>query len=259
MGYFMLDNKSSADFGVHVSGTGSWTTPSRTIETANVPGRMGALISYVGAWSNVTVTYPAWIARGFDNKFDAFCSWWNSHTDNYYILTDPYHPEYYRLARPVAAIDPKVGTLNRYGTFDLKFNCKPQKFLRDGLRPKRLTENHQILLTNPTGYDAFPLIVAKIRSSANSLLEITTDADIMASMVFKYTSSTYNYVGRDIEYDAETHEASCKFPLQTVSANNVVVEGLGSGINGIAIPANTAVFFESNAGDFDIYPRWYWI
>ena len=91
----------------------------------------------------------------------------------------------------------------------------------------------------------------------NSLLDITMDADIIASMVFKYTSSTYNYVGRNIEYDAETHEATAKFPLETVSANSQVVEGLGSGITSIAIPANSAVFFNSWSGDFDIYPRWY--
>ena len=163
MGYFNYDLKCSLDFGVNVSGTGSWATPQRKIETVEVPGRPGRVITYVGSWTHVDITYPAWIARGFDKKWDAFSEWWNAHTDNLYKLTDCYHPKYYRMARALSPLDPEVRTLNRSGRFDLKFQAMPQKYLLDGDIPRILDNGESIILSNPTSYDAYPVIVAMIR------------------------------------------------------------------------------------------------
>lgn len=260
MGYFILDNKASSDFGVHVSGHNSWATASREVETANIPGRNGALISYVGAWKNVTVTYPAWVSRDFEKRFDVFAEWWNAHTDDYYMLTDPYHPEHYRLARPVSPLNPKVGALNRSGSFDLQFSCKPQKFLRDGLYPKRLQSGQSLVLKNPTGYVANPIIIAKIEGMSANELDITDGGgNSIAYMEFGYEGGGYDFDGKDVVYDAETHEATVAFPFETISANSSITETLGTGYTEVCIPTGELVFFQSYAGDFEIYPRWYTI
>lgn len=261
MGYFILDNKNTADFGVKVSGSGSWVTAAREVETAKIPGKNGSLITYVGGWKNVTVSYPAWIARGFEDKYEAFAEWWNSHTDNYYLLTDVYHPDYYRLARPSNALSPKVGAMNKSGSFTLNFDCKPQKFLRDGMRPKIIQSGESISLFSPTQYDAIPLIVARIRNSVNNEISIVdASGNRIVRLTFAYTSSTYNYNGKNIEYDAETHEATCVFVGETVSANAVVTETLGSDYSGgVILPAGQLLYFQSISGVFEIYPRWFTI
>ena len=260
MGYFVLDGKASTDFGVTISGTESWPTPSREVETAKIPGRLGSLVTYVGSWQNVDITYPAFMSRRFDLKFDAFAEWWNAHTDNYYQLTDTYHPGYYREARPISALSPNVGTINRSGKFDLKFSCKPQKFLRDGAIKRTVENGGQIVLTNPTMYDAYPLIVAKIRDYGAHKIGIYDELDSVVSLVtFRTSDNLYSYLDTDIRYDAEIHEATAQFPGLLVSANSVVSEEYPNEWTIACIPAKTTVTIESWHGEFDIYPRWFTI
>lgn len=259
MSHFVLDGKASSDFGVGISGTGSWTTPTREIETAKIPGRFGSLLTYVGAWQNVEVTYPAFMSRRFDLKFDAFAEWWNAHTDNYYELSDTYHPGYYRMARPISELNPHVGTINRSGSFDLKFSCKPQKFLRDGKNARNIPHTGQVTLHNPTMYDAYPLIVCKMQNF-DSILEIHDDYDTtIAQLTFAVEDDRYDYVNTDITYDAEIHEATAQFYENIVSANAAVSEEFPNDWNVVCIPAGKTVTFDSWRGEFDIYPRWYTI
>ena len=260
MGYFNYDNKCSLDFGVNISGTGSWVTPQRKIETVEVPGRPGRLITYVGSWSHVDIVYPAWISRGFDKKWDAFSEWWNAHTDNVYKLTDCYHPGYYRMARALSPLDPEVRTLNRSARFDLKFQVMPQKYLIDGDIPRIIGDGEQIVLTNPTNFDAFPIIVAKIRDNARHEIGVYDNLDTVISVVgFKASDASYDYLGLDIKYDAEIYEATCQFPGILAGANAAIVESFPNEYKQVYIPANMTVTIESRHGEFEFYPRWYMI
>lgn len=260
MGYFVLDNKCSLDFGVNVSGTGSWPTPQREIETVKIPGRPGRLLTYVGSWNHVDITYPAWIARGFDQKWDAFSEWWNAHTDNLYKLTDVYHPNYYRMVRALSPLDPEVRTLNKSGRFDLKFQAMPQKYLIDGDVPRIIENGDKITLRNPASYDAFPIIKAKIRDDRRHTIRIYDNQDeIISAIGFEVTDDLYNYYNADISYDAEIHEATCQFPGELVGANGAIVESFPNSYKTLCIPAGMTVTVESRHGDFEFYPRWYMI
>ena len=260
MGYFNYDNKCSLDFGVNISGTGSWVTPQRKIETVEVPGRPGRLITYVGSWSHVDITYPAWIARGFDKKWDAFSEWWNAHTDNVYKLTDCYHPNYYRMARALSPLGPEVGTLNRSGRFDLKFQAMPQKYLIDGDVPRILDNGEKITLRNPTSYDAYPIIVAKIRDDRRHTIAVYDNGgDVVSAIGFKVSDDSYSYYGYDIKYESEIYEATCQLPASLVGANGAIVESFPNKYKKMCIPAGMTVTVESRHGIFEFYPRWYMI
>jgi len=260
MGFFVLDGKASSDFGVNLSGASTWATPERVVETAEIPGRNGKLITYVGQYRNVEISYPAWIARRFNMKFDAFCDWWNAHTDNYYMLTDTYHPEYYRMARSIGKLDPEVGTIGRSGKFELSFDCKPQKFLRDGNNARTIGNGESIVLRNPTDQDAYPLIVAKIANSTDSILQIyqyETDTSY-DQLTFGHTFDATSLNGFEIVYDTEICEATCAIAdADPVSVNSIITEDLENDMTGFYIPAGDTVVLESNQGEFDIYPRWY--
>ena len=209
MGNIIFDGYNFEDYGVVVSGSGTWNMPERLTQKDNVYGRHGALITDAGMFDNVEVPYPAWIARDFAEKYEAFSRMMALHTDKYYRLEDSYHPDYYRQARVVPGIIPKPGTLNRSGEFTVAFDCKPQKWLRSGEEVLEISE--RLELFNMTGYEAKPLIVipsgasvtitdedgnAASLETANFGLETTYDADIEESIVGRsYVNEYVTQVG----------------------------------------------------------------
>ena len=209
MGNIIFDGYNFEDYGVVVSGSGTWNMPERLTQKDNVYGRHGALITDAGLFDNIEIPYPAWIARDFAEKYEAFSRMMALHTDKYYRLEDSYHPDYYRQARVVPGIIPKPGTLNRSGEFTVAFDCKPQKWLRSGEEVLEISE--RLELFNMTGYEAKPLIVipsgasvtitdedgnAASLETANFGLETTYDADIEESIVGRsYVNEYVTQVG----------------------------------------------------------------
>ena len=209
MGNIIFDGYNFEDYGVVVSGSGTWNMPERLTQKDNVYGRHGALITDAGMFDNVEIPYPAWIAHGFAEKYEAFARMMALHTDRYYRLEDSYHPDYYRQARVIPGIIPKPGTLNRSGEFTVAFDCKPQKWLRSGEEVLEIAE--RLELFNMTGYEAKPLIVipsgatvtitdedgneARL-ATADFGLETTYDADIEESIVGRsYVNEYVTQVG----------------------------------------------------------------
>ena len=209
MGNIIFDGYNFEDYSVVVSGSGTWNMPERLTQKDNVYGRHGALITDAGMFDNIEIPYPAWIARDFAEKYEAFSRMMALHTDKYYRLEDSYHPDYYRHARVVPGIIPKPGTLNRSGEFTVAFDCKPQKWLRSGEEVLEISE--RLELFNMTGYEAKPLIVipsgasvtitdedgnAASLETANFGLETTYDADIEESIVGRsYVNEYVTQVG----------------------------------------------------------------
>lgn len=125
----------TADYGIGISGGGTYSAPQRDVKRYEVPGRNGDLIVDNGRYKNVTVTYPAFLAREFVNRIDDFRSALMAKT-GYQRIEDTYHPDEYRMGMIAKNFDPEtVGAYNNSGTFDLSFYCKPQRFLRSGDQP----------------------------------------------------------------------------------------------------------------------------
>lgn len=152
---FYYDGRSSIDFGMVISGSGTFGAPQRDVETVSVPGRNGDLIIDNGRYLNTTVTYPVSICRDFAEKAQAARGWLLSGT-GYKRLEDDYHPHHFRLGAFTGPIDFDVKFLNRIGETSLKFNCKPQRFLKQGEFPVEATSG--TYLHNPTAFPAMPLI-----------------------------------------------------------------------------------------------------
>ena len=156
--------------------------------------------------------------QGIDKKWDAFSEWWNAHTDNVYKLTDCYHPNYYRMARALSPLEPEVRTLNRSGRFDLKLQAMPQKYLMDGDVPRILDNGEKITLRNPTSYDAYPIIVAKIRDDRRHTIAVyDSGGDVVSAIGFKVSDDSYSYYGYDIKYDLKYMRRHVSF-LRRLSA-----------------------------------------
>lgn len=153
MNYFTFGTKKSYEFGVWISG--SFVSPVRDREMISVPGRSGDLIFDNGRFENVTVTYPCFIKENFRQNFNALKESLFSDTD-YVKLTDTYDKDHFRQGVVVSISEPELGKNMDSGSFDISFNCKPQRFLNSGAKTYTFTEAGT--MTNPTMFTSNPLI-----------------------------------------------------------------------------------------------------
>ena len=143
MNSFIFGNVNSKDYGVWLTGSGTFSAPERDVEMVPVPGRNGDLIIDNGRWNNVEVTYPANIPNHFNDKFPAFRAAM-CRQRGYQRLEDTYHKDEYRLAAFVDGLEPDMIPLNKGGEFDIVFNCKPQRFLKAGDKPIQLMPTYSM-------------------------------------------------------------------------------------------------------------------
>lgn len=152
----------SADYGIYITGEAVFNAPKRAVEMVDVPGRNGAVAIDQGHWENIEVTYPAGTFGMNESEFrTALSDFRNAIVSQigYQRLTDTYHPDEYRMALYAEGLEAEPTTYNSAGEFELTFNCKPQRWLTDGEDP--VTVENGDTLTNPTQYDAGPLLAVK--------------------------------------------------------------------------------------------------
>lgn len=219
--YFTFDGKSSRDFEVWISGSGTFGAPERDVSVVSVPGRNGDLSIDNGRYKNIDIKYPAFIVEAFRMNFDGFKAWLES-KQGYKVLTDTYHPEYYRMARVKGGLAPSMGTLNRNGTFDIVFDCDPRRFLNTGKNVKAFTASG--VMKNPTLFDALPLLrvygtgtvtIGSVAVKINTANEYT-DIDCDMQEAYKGTANCNNNVTL----------SSGEFPKLSPGSNNIYLSGV---------------------------------
>lgn len=231
--YFMYGDKSSLDFGVWISGESTFASPEKDVDTVSIPGRNGTLTLDNHRFQNVIIPYNAFIVDDFARNFDAFKAYLNSRK-GYQKLADTYHPDHFRLARFVSAIEPEMTQFNRHGKFVVNFDCDPRCFLKSGDRLHAIISGESI--RNATPFEAKPLIRVYGTGAiavGNRTVQVT-EADI-------YT-----------DIDSEIQEA---YQGTTNCNNNIVlVQGefptLAPGVNEITFTGFTEAY---------IMPRWWTI
>lgn len=150
----------SADFGIYISGEGVFDAPKRAVEMIAVPGRNGEIALDQGYWENIEVTYPAF---NYEEDLDTFAERLSAFRNaicslkGYQRLSDTFHPDEYRMAVYSEGLEVTPIKYNTAANFDLKFNCKPQRWLTSG--ETAVTVESGDTLTNPTPYDASPLLM----------------------------------------------------------------------------------------------------
>lgn len=129
--YLTIAGKDSRDYGVYISGQGTFSAPEKAYEFYNVPGRNGAILGNDHRLENIEVSYECFIYSDFNKNIADFRTFLLS-LNGYQKLTDSYHPDEYRMAVYVGPFEPEVTETNDAGTFTLTFNCKPQRWLISG-------------------------------------------------------------------------------------------------------------------------------
>lgn len=156
--YVVFDGVNSyTDLHLVCSGEKSYKSSGRRVETFTVPGRNGDLVWDDGSYENDRIAYTFGLTEKMKERADSVCSFFLTRSSAYYRLTSSYHPAYYRMARVASSFDPDV-TLDSVMTFDVEFDCLPQKYLLTGETETEIAENGSAVFTNPTAETARPLI-----------------------------------------------------------------------------------------------------
>lgn len=153
--YFTYDDIPSTDFGVYISGHDTFDSPYRAYDMFSVPGKNGDDLGIEKRLQNVTLIYDAFICRDFQPNAAALRNFLISRY-GYKRLVDTYHPDEFRLAVVGAPLDFATTPDNKAASFQLVFNCKPQRYLFSGEQTIAFTADGSI--TNPTYFASKPMI-----------------------------------------------------------------------------------------------------
>lgn len=169
MGFIIFNGISSKDYHIQVEHPPGYDTPERDYEIVHVPGRNGDVIIDKGSYQNKDRSYE--IAIGSEDRFfpemaNDISEWLHS-AIGYARLEDSYEPEYYRMA--VYKEETEIeNILFHAGRVTVKFNCKPQRFLKSG--DTKIKFSSSGILKNPTRHDALPIIT--VYGSGSGVLNI---------------------------------------------------------------------------------------
>ncbi len=155
-----FDGENSGDYGIYITGAGTFNAPQRDVELVTIPGRNGSFALDHGRFENIEVTYPAGLYGSDETDFAdkiAEARAWLCSKSGYVRLQDEYNPNEYRLAVYKSGLEVSPALL-KAGEFDLVFECMPQRFLTSGETAETIASSGDTL-TNPTPFNARPLLM----------------------------------------------------------------------------------------------------
>lgn len=182
MGIIVFNGLSSADYGIKVWQPPTYVIPERDYEVIHVPGRNGDLLLDKDSYKNTTRSYVVSFGKSDRNDFTLLAnslSEWLHSCSGYARLEDSYEPDYYRIAA-YRETNNITNVYHQAGQATIKFECKPQRFLKSGdriikflkqttPRPPRPRQTHGYL-DNPTFFESRPII--KVYGSGNGNIKI---------------------------------------------------------------------------------------
>jgi phage-related protein len=155
-----FDGKSSANFGLIVEYLPESVHAARRGELIPIPGRNGVIVREDGAFDTYTQQYQVWfrntMGRDTYQKARDVAEWLLS-ASGFCRLEDTYEPEHFRLARFVGPLSVET-VLRNHGRATLEFDVQPQRYLKSGETPLTFTGSTTSIVTNPTQFEARPLL-----------------------------------------------------------------------------------------------------
>lgn len=193
--YFVFGDVDSRDYSdIHVFNKSVDNTPKRVYEVKNIAGRNGAFYVDQGRYEDVEHSYGvvALTKSAGSNFINALVS-----QVGYHRLSDSFNEDEFYLATLTDAVEAKVSKSTRdVNTFDITFTRQPQRWLKSG--ETEISVESGDTITNPTLFDAHPLISADIDDAATLTIGDKTIAytpsvfgKTLLANEYKNTSSKY--------------------------------------------------------------------
>lgn len=223
----IFDDINSADYDVYVLDAKINNGVERDVESISVPGRNGDVHIDNGRYLNITVPYTCAIVDRADDTLQAFLARLASKI-GYKRLEDSFHPEYFRQARFLGAVEPRMFAQRNKGVFDLTFDCKPQKFLKEG--EKETAISGTTTFYNPTLFPAKPLIkITGTGTIAVGASTITVSQNPGNMVIDCDIEDAYNSQTKQ-NYNSYISVTDGKFPELPSGNTNVIATGLTASV-----------------------------
>lgn len=226
-GFLTFNGQTSKDFGLHISGGGTYNAPEREVTTYTVPGRNGDLIVDNGRYSNIVVSYEAFIIQSFAKNAERV-RFWLAGAPGYHRLEDSYHPDYFRMGYYSGGLDFETGFLNWHGSCTLSFNCKPQRFLKSGEFPVVIGASGDSL------YNAYMPALPLIQLTGNGAGTLVVN-DTMVTVKSMSGSLTLDCDLQNAYKGTENQNANINAPVFPALQNGENIIGWSGGITGVSI------------------------
>lgn len=158
-----FDGINSLNYGIYLTGEAVYNAPDRAVEMISIPGKNGAIALDQGRFENIEVTYLAGCFAAnqadFATKVSAFRNALASRY-NYKRLSDDYNTDEYRVGLYKSGLEVNAASYHRAAEFQIKFECKPQRFLTSGEEPysfitswEGLTDENSVQLQDENSQD----------------------------------------------------------------------------------------------------------
>lgn len=240
----VYNGRALTEFNVFFDGSKSFGTPEKDYELISIPGRNGDLSIFNNRYKDITVTFPCFIRDNFVENYRNLMAFLNG-SNGYLRLETSKEPDHFRKALFLGSVEPKTGSFNKSGYFDLTFRCHPQRWLKSGERWTRIESedyDFQATIYNPTLQPAKPLIRFYGRGTVN----------IGGRMLGVGTTEVLSY-----DYAEADCDISDVYAPGGINLNNAVFGSfpiLNPGNNNIRCIGNQ---YDDVKFKIDIMPRWF--
>ena len=149
--------------------------PVRKMTVVQIAGSNREVVEMEDAWETYDQTYSLFVGDGSEDcteekMMDVASVLYKS---GWQTLVDDYDEDHYRLAYYKGGLSAE-NRYTRLAKFDVTFTCRPERFLNSGSTAVSIPSGEAI--TNPTSYDAKPLIKITGSGSGNLVVGETTMA-----------------------------------------------------------------------------------
>lgn len=213
LGYIIINNTiNSKDYGVYLTDANIYNKPERQVETISVAGRNGDLIMDDHKYGNLNIEFPCVIPNRFSNNYEGFVNELSQFSNTYVKIEDSFNSDTYVMARFLGINPIKVKANDGdTGTFSIKFDRKPQKYIKDGDNEINVVGN--INLFNKYINEAKPLI----RAYGTGTITVN---DVSVQVI---TSDVYTDIDCELE-EAYRGTANCNSNIILSSGNFPTLE-----------------------------------
>lgn len=229
---FFLDGKDALDYGIQLEGEMTFSPPVPIYEAETIQGKNGDLILETGSFENRTGTAKCFILEKNASRSVGAANAFLLAKGGYRRLENSNDPDHFWLA----VVENGVDYENRKDTlipFDVDFDCKPQRYLKEGENPVEFSSDGNIF--NGYGFTALPII--KVYGSGEGFVTI-------GSVTLEILENNGLLI-----LDSETQNAYNDFG----NKNNKVK----APVFPVLIDGNNAVSFSGAIEKIEIIPRWW--
>lgn len=232
---FYIDGIDARSAGIQLQSPIEFSEAVPVVEAQTIPGRNGDLIFETGSYENRSAQASCFCLQDDVEKAISSAGRFLMGKKGYRRLETSDDPNHYWMARVESS--PNISMrLRKLAPFDINFDCKPQRFLKEGEEAITFnTFDDDSVIFNPYGFDALPFITVY-------------GAEWCKIQIGEFSVEIHN-VQEFVHLDCDMQNAYNRFGLQN---SEVYAEKFP-----VLVPGESKISISGGVGSIEIIPRWW--